>query len=63
MCEQTKLIPARMTMEVVPRLVIATTKRRLILVLDTIFENEEVHFGGVKDDQSISSSQIFTRRK
>lgn len=51
MCKQTKF-PARITMEVVPRLVIAMMKRRSILVLDTIFENE-VHFEGVKDHRVV----------
>lgn len=44
-------------MEVVPRLVIATMKRRSISVLDTIFENE-VHFESVKDH--VVSSQMCT---
>lgn len=57
MCEETKF-PPRMSMEVVPQLIVAATKRRLILVLDTIFENEVVHFGGAKDKDI--SSQICT---
>ena len=53
-----------MTMEVVPRLILAMTKRRSISVLDTIFENE-VHLEDVKDQ--VVSSQIctdyYSRRK